>query len=366
MGYGRNEGLGIKYWGGLEDYEKELQETGHETYTAVLGPVSSNWDRACELYAYIVGGTVDYGAAHAAKFGHTRYGKTYPGVYKDISDQNKVHLVGHSMGGQTIRALTQLLSEGFKDEINYNQKNISPLFTGGKHWIHSVTTIATPNDGTTLADRNIAINGANSLVGLLGILSGSNDPLKSVIDFKLDQWSLTKGSDESYKHYNDRVLNSDIWNKTKDIAPYDLTTYGSEELNKWVHAQPDVYYFSWTTEATKKSEITGHQIPKFGQMNPVFYVTGLEIGKYKRNESGKPVIDKSWWPNDGVVNTISQNGPKLGSSDIIRQYNGASVKGQWNAMPTILKMDHEKATGFFQNMEQWYVDYADFLCTLPE
>lgn len=29
------------------------------------------------------GGTVDYGAAHAAKYGHERYGKTYEGVYED-------------------------------------------------------------------------------------------------------------------------------------------------------------------------------------------------------------------------------------------------------------------------------------------
>ena len=38
---------------------------------------------AVELYYYIKGGTVDYGAAHAAKYGHERYGKTYEGVYKD-------------------------------------------------------------------------------------------------------------------------------------------------------------------------------------------------------------------------------------------------------------------------------------------
>lgn len=48
---------------------------------------------------------MDYGAAHAAKYGHERYGKTYEGVYKDWQPGQKVHLVGHSMGGQTIRQL---------------------------------------------------------------------------------------------------------------------------------------------------------------------------------------------------------------------------------------------------------------------
>ena len=52
---------------------------------------------------------MDYGAAHAAKYGHERYGKTYEGVYEDWQPGQKVHLVGHSMGGQTIRQLESLL-----------------------------------------------------------------------------------------------------------------------------------------------------------------------------------------------------------------------------------------------------------------
>ena len=66
-------------------------------------------DRACELYAQISGGTVDYGAVHAEKHGHNRFGRTYSGFAPNWSETNKVHLVGHSMGGQTIRTLVQLL-----------------------------------------------------------------------------------------------------------------------------------------------------------------------------------------------------------------------------------------------------------------
>ena len=110
MGFGRDELLGYKYWGGIVDIQESLRNQGYKTYTATVGPVSSNWDRACELYAYLVGGTVDYGAAHAKKYGHERYGRTFEGIYKDVSDANKIHLIGHSMGGQTVRTLTQLLS----------------------------------------------------------------------------------------------------------------------------------------------------------------------------------------------------------------------------------------------------------------
>lgn len=55
MGFGRDELLGYKYWGGIVDVQEKLNDLGYKTYTATVGPVSSNWDRACELYAYIVG-----------------------------------------------------------------------------------------------------------------------------------------------------------------------------------------------------------------------------------------------------------------------------------------------------------------------
>ena len=62
-GWGRDELLGFKYWGGFHDIEADLSDQHYETYTAAAGPVSSNWDRACELYAMLKGGQVDYGEA---------------------------------------------------------------------------------------------------------------------------------------------------------------------------------------------------------------------------------------------------------------------------------------------------------------
>src|SRR5690625_4596183 len=120
-GWGEGEMFRIKYWGGENDTEAYLNNNGHETYAATVGPVSSNWDRAVELFYYIYGGTVDYGAAHAEKYGHERYGRTFPGIYKDWSGENKIHLVGHSMGGQTIRVLSELLTNGSAAEMEYYQ-----------------------------------------------------------------------------------------------------------------------------------------------------------------------------------------------------------------------------------------------------
>lgn len=50
------------------------------------------------------------------KHGHNRFGRTYSGFTPNWSETNKVHLVGHSMGGQTIRTLVQLLKEGSFEE----------------------------------------------------------------------------------------------------------------------------------------------------------------------------------------------------------------------------------------------------------
>jgi triacylglycerol esterase/lipase EstA (alpha/beta hydrolase family) len=70
------------------------------------------WDRfqvtgkeQLNFITIIVGGTVDYGAAHAKKYGIKRFGHTYHGIYPSVSDENKIHLVGHSMGGHSIRQL---------------------------------------------------------------------------------------------------------------------------------------------------------------------------------------------------------------------------------------------------------------------
>jgi len=68
MGWGRDEMAGYRYWGGKFDIEEYLTENGFEVYTTSIGPVSSNWDRAIELFYQIKGGQVDYGKAHSDKF----------------------------------------------------------------------------------------------------------------------------------------------------------------------------------------------------------------------------------------------------------------------------------------------------------
>ena len=49
MGWGREEMGNYRYWGGKDDFEQYLKNEGYTVYTASVGPVSSNWDRAVEL-----------------------------------------------------------------------------------------------------------------------------------------------------------------------------------------------------------------------------------------------------------------------------------------------------------------------------
>ncbi len=64
----------------------------------------------------------------------------------------KVHLVGDSMGGQTIRLMEEFFKETEQREIAYHKAHggeISPLFTGGhNNMVASITTLATPHNGS--------------------------------------------------------------------------------------------------------------------------------------------------------------------------------------------------------------------------
>lgn len=366
-GWGRDELLGYKYWGGLVDLEQVMTNSGHATYTAAVSPFASNWDRACELYAYIQGGIVDYGEAHSEKYGHERYGRTYPGIYLEWgettdNEMNKVHLVGHSMGGQTARLLVQLLECGSEEEKSTNSGELSPLFEGGKSWVLSVTTIATPNDGTTLADQTELIDVSKSMLISAAAVAGLGNEL--VYDFKLEQWGIEKELGESYSSYGERVWNSSIWTDTKDFSAWDLSTQGAKELNSWVVAQADVYYFSFATCATHKSLFTCKQVPNI-TINPLFIPFATLMGNYTSNNPDQIIIDEGWLPNDGVVNTISQDGPKLGSNDEIISYSGIPQLGKWNYMGLLDNTDHLNSIGQLRVVNVFYLDLAEQLSSLP-
>lgn len=295
FGWGGTEIANLNYWGGFSSLQQMLTDAGYEVYTPSIGPVASNWDRACELYAYLVGGTVDYGQYHSAQNGHSRYGRTFKGVLPELNNADstlKIHLVGHSMGGETIRMLAQLLENGDADELRATTDgSISKLFTGTcRHWIESITTLCTPHDGSQYDGKvyNEEEPLVHRFVAALSAATGMNINEENLgLDFKLDQWGLTREPGESYESYIHRVENSNLWkDDVKDLSVYDLSPDGAAVLNSYAKAQDDIYYFSVACSDTYRSAVYPHHYLPYSNINPLMKKSATYMGSYKNYAAG--------------------------------------------------------------------------------
>lgn len=318
------------YWGGTKfPVKKRLEKLGYDVHEASVGAFSSNYDRAVELYHYIKGGKVDYGAAHAAKTGHDRYGKFYQGIMPDWEPGKKIHLIGHSMGGQTIRLLEHFLRHGNQEEIDYQKAHggeISPLFTGGKdNMISSITTLATPHNGTPAADKLGNTDFVKGVFNRIGRLSGNK---YSHIDLGFSQWGFKQRPDESYIDYVKRVANSKIW-KTQDSAVYDLTTEGSEKLNQMTSINPNIVYTSYTGLDTHTGPL-GNENPNIRQFF-LFDLTSRLIGRDDNVNVRK---------NDGIVPVSSSLFPTNQAAKSVGMTSPTTDKGIWQVKPVMNGWDH--------------------------
>lgn len=366
-GWGKEDIKNLNYWGGKNDLEKSLNDLGFKTMSATVGAVSSNWDRAVELYYYIKGGRVDYGAAHSKECGHERYGKTFKGIYPEWDEVSKVHLIGHSFGGQTIRLLTELLRDGDKTEQDYYESHtsegISSLFLGSKSWISSITTVATPLNGATYANY---INESNFSVKNLFLSAGAIvglDIFNVKLDLKLEQWGLKRNEEDSIFEYRKRVEESNIWD-SNDNALYDLTTDAASKFNENSKTYSDIYYFSYNGNNSTKSILSGYYLPKKLALSSI---SAIITGRY-RSGNKLPFGDKSWWKNDGTVSVISAQYP-FGAPH--KSDDGIIKKGIWIIYPTMENWGHGDFVGVnskknFSDITNFYKKVATNLSNLPK
>lgn len=374
MGWGDEDLVNsiVPYWGMTAgNMETYLERKGYDIVVASVGPISSAWDRCCELFAQLTGSKVDYGAAHSDKctaeyaslgydLSHSRWGRDYTGrptvdnwgpIYEngEVTGwyDNKINLVGHSFGGPTIVEFLQLLAEGDEAERAWGKQQaalyggdwhdyISPLFWGdydGEYLVNSLTSLAGVLNGTTFistCDDETAF--LTELAVLLGNVLGVSD-LGAIYDFQLEQFGLTKIPGSDMKAEISRLKRSGFIDGS-DQAWYDLSVAGCNELKQGWQTYDNVYYFSHSGDKTYKT-IAGNRMPDPDMWLP-FQPFSAKIGRYvNRYEFVLTVdgtrygyIDASWKPNDGMVNSISARFP-LGAAHKDYDENNI-VPGVWN------------------------------------
>ena len=315
----------------------DLRRRGYEAYAASVSPLGSAWDRACELYAQLVGGVVDYGKAHSEKFGHARYGVTYErpffagwGETDEDGDVRKIHLISHSFGGVTVRMLSYLLSNGSAEEREATTDgSLSPLFAGSNGGrIFSITTLAAPHDGT---DMQHALGRPLADIVKEGYFlfnyAMANTPLRAFYDAQLGHFGIGKPSKTL------GIAEMHRFTKTDDNVFRDVSVDGSMAINHTICAQDDVYYFSYPVCGTADKG-RGVQTPTKAMM-PGLAPFAFLIGRFQETTGDGYVCGDAWMPNDGVVNTLSAKAPSTEPSTAYQK--GKPIRpGVWNVMPVIV------------------------------
>ena len=361
----------LPYWGShTGSVIKELTGEGHPCYAASVGPFSSTWDRACELYAQITGTRTDYGIAHSQRCGHDRYGRDFTGkgLIPNLNwdSAHPINLIGHSFGGVTIRMFVDLLYDGCAEEVEASRaagETVSPLFAGGHNgWIHSVTTVSSPHNGSTFIDANPL----STIVGprfFFYAFHGVNTALPGMLDPMLDQFGLYKGDNESAVSMVSRILSSDFYSHD-DNAVNDMRIPHAMALNAQMELRSDIYYFSIYGQTTittggitvPQPDVEPYLLPfclTMTQYRGASGTTWVEgTGSLKRSGTVPSfALDETWHPNDGMVNVVSGRYPFHfeGNSKVEDPHTdytaGSSVSpGIWNVFP-VENLDHIDIVG---------------------
>lgn len=277
----------FNYFGGFDDLAGDLVKNGWTVIIPQLGPLSSNWERACELYAQLTHGsydqdvwdvTVNYGGrlkgfaqstvATGRRQAYSRTpmsnGESVDGSEKTLDDteksclkdwkwsqRNPVHFVAHSQGGNTVRYLIHLLRHG----------DLHPYFrdAGRDTWVKSLVTLATPHNGSTVTDVFRNIDTTDGLLVRQSITTASfESPQKRAYDPQLDHWGVYRLGNEDFQTMFSRLNKAPDGYLYRWFQPdnqfsglYDNSVIGVDAMNRAINQpSPNVYYFTFSLAAT--------------------------------------------------------------------------------------------------------------------
>lgn len=363
------ENAPMPYWGGMSfdglkmstsdtNIVDILNEYGIETYEASVGPFSSAWDRACELYAQLTGTVVDYGAAHSEAHGHDRYGYSYEG--KALMGENwdlttPINIMGHSFGGPTVRLFASLMYYGDEAERAATGDETSPLFTGGHDVIHSCTTFSSPNDGTPIADFLVDLK-------LIALIAFAGNLLGTIFGDNVMMWSLRFGHfgitpPEGQDRACFSLKNIINFYNANDNCGYDMTINGAKELNEKIKLSPNTYYYSYTAIATEENAFGRQKL----QTPSLFSFSSFVLSAYEGKTIDGVEMTKEWAISDGIVPYASAKCPKK-NLDTAKNYSEAIANGEeilpgrWYMMDPLTDFQHASYMGTIG----WPTTYEDF------
>ncbi len=365
----------MPYWGGMnfEGLKMSVGDTnivdvlkgkGVEVYEASVGPFSSAWDRACELYAQLTGTVVDYGEAHSKAHNHDRYGYSYEG--KALMGENwdletSINIMGHSFGGPTVRLFASLMYYGDEAEVAATGENTSPLFTGGHDVIHSVSTFSSPNDGTPIADFLVDLK-------LIALIAFAGNLLGCLFGDEVMMWHLRFGHFGLTAKENEKKASFNIGNivnfyNSNDNCGYDMTIDGAKKLNEKIQVVPTAYYYSYTAIATEENIVGMQKLTT----PSLFSFSSLVLSAYEGKTIDGVEMTKEWAISDGIVPYASAKCP-MKDIDKAKVYSDAIAAGEeietgrWYMMDPLMDFQHASymgTVGWPVSVEDFYVNFIN-------
>lgn len=381
MGWGETDlwNKFMRYYGFTRMNIPQLyRQLGIECCSPALGPYTCIWDRACDLWAQLVGGTTDYGIVHSQRYKHDRYGRTYDkplipdwGELDDEGKRKKICLIGHSFGAPTVRAFMSILAEGSAEEREATPENeLSEFFKGGKaDWVHAITTFAGVNNGLTLVE----IFGEPFLAPLWSFAMFNaclimDIPFaRAIYDMKFDQYHLTAKPGEFYTSIPEKLKGAkNVAQQQLNSMVHEVTFPGAAEVQRtYPGPYKNVYYFCHAGAATEYNE-KGRAVTTRERFSPTRFVGPITGSLKMKPNHRSPGFDETWRQSDTLVSVRTAQNPM---AEPAMDYPGFDQvqPGIWNKMPLEAK-DHLGFMGCGEDMEVYgafMVNVAQRMLNLP-